>query len=141
MRAVIRNARAGAFLQRRAKVGGGGFGGARVDETPGAPLKASNLREARNDLDMPVIVVVCWHVKGLRMKKVIIGDMPDRTFDTTDQVTCKPRNFVKLASLRIFKSRPNSKFRSKSTVAMFVKPAKTKRSAITESTARKTGRR
>src|SRR5262245_6967659 len=88
-----------------AQVGGGGFGGVGVDEATGAPLEAGDLRQPRSDLDMPVIVVVCGHVKGLRVEKVVIGDWADRTFDTTDHVTRKPRKLAKLAKLRIFKSR------------------------------------
>src|SRR5216110_3507636 len=84
---------------------GRGLGWIRIDEAARAPLKAGYLREARNDLDMPVIVVVCWHVKGLRMQKVIVCGLADRTLDTTDNVAHKPRSFSKLTGLRIFKPR------------------------------------
>src|SRR4051812_28046873 len=77
-----------------------------VNEASRSPFEAGHLRQARNNFDMPVIVVVCWHVKGLRMEKVIVGRLPAGTFDTTDNVTRKPRSFAKLSGLRIFKPRP-----------------------------------
>src|SRR5688500_11090978 len=76
-----------------------------VDEAARAPLEAGDLREARNDLDMPVIVVGRWHVKRLRVEMVVVCGLPGGAFDTTDNVTHNPREFAKLARLRIFKSR------------------------------------
>src|SRR5262245_40850358 len=76
----------------------------RIDEATGAPFEPGYLRQAGNNLDMPVIVVVCWHVKRLRVQKVVIGHMPGGTVDTTDQVPRHPRKFAKLARVYIFKS-------------------------------------
>src|SRR4051812_37895817 len=69
---------------------------------------------------MPVIVVMCRHVKRLRMQKVIICDSASRTFDTTDYLPRQPRKLAKLASFHIFKSRlmpagQNPDFEAKST--------------------------
>jgi len=66
---------------------GCGLGRVGVDEAPRAPFEAGDLRQARDDLDMPVIVVVCWHVKWLRVQKVILRRLAGGTFDTTDNVT------------------------------------------------------
>src|SRR5262249_40158891 len=84
---------------------GCGFGRIGVDEATRAPFETGDLRQARNDLDMPVIVVVCWHVKGLRVQKVIVGRLAGGTLDTTDNVTRQARKFAKLASRYIFISR------------------------------------
>src|SRR5262245_56481794 len=76
-----------------------------IYEAARAPLKPRHLRQTWNDLDMPVIVVVCWHVKGLSVKKVVIRHLSHRTLDTTDQLPRHPRKFAKLTRLYIFKSR------------------------------------
>ena len=47
--------------------------------------KPATFVRRRNNLDMPVIVVVCGHVKRLRVQKVVIRHMARGTFDTTDQ--------------------------------------------------------
>src|SRR6187401_2278109 len=78
------------------------FGEEGVDEAARAPFKAGQLRQPRKNLDMPVIVVGCWHVKWLGVKKVIVCRLSDCTLDTTDNVTHDPRPFAKLARLRIF---------------------------------------
>src|SRR5262245_23281434 len=84
--------------ERGTQVCGGRLRRIGVDEATGAPLKAGHFRQARNNLDMPVIVVMRGAVKRQSMQKVVVGNWSDSTFNTTNQVPHNPRKFAKLRS-------------------------------------------
>ena len=65
-----------ARLAETPQVSGGRLGRVGIDEASGAPFEAGDLRQARNNLDMPVIVVVLGNVKRQRVQKVIVGGWP-----------------------------------------------------------------
>ena len=60
---------------------GGFFGRHRIDVKAGAPFKAGRLRQARNNLYMPVIVAQLVAVKGGRVNDVVVRRPIDGRFD------------------------------------------------------------
>src|SRR5258706_6019484 len=64
---------------------GGLFGGHGIYIEPRAPLEAGHARDARDDLEMPVVVIQRPRVQRARVDQVVIGGIVQRRLDLGDR--------------------------------------------------------